>query len=153
MAQGPIKNIAKNRKARFEYSIEDRLEVGIVLVGTEVKSLRQGRSTIAEAYIKFDQDEAWLVDAHIPPYSQAGHLQNHDPTRKRKLLLKKREIALWARKAAERGYSVIPLQLYFHGPLVKLEIGLGKGRKNYDKRQKLKEETDKRDVARALRNR
>lgn len=153
MAQGPIKNIAKNRKARFEYSIEDRLEVGIVLVGTEVKSLRQGRSTIAEAYIKFEHDEAWLVDAHIPPYTQAGALQNHDPARKRKLLLKKREIAIWARKAAERGYSVIPLQLYFHGPLVKLEIGLGKGRKNYDKRQKLKEETDKRDVARALRNR
>ena len=153
MAKGPIKNIAKNRKSRFEYNIEERLEVGLSLLGTEVKSLRQGRSTITEAYIRFENNEGWLVDAYIPPYPQAGTLQNHEPKRRRKLLMKKREITFWARKAAERGYSVIPLQLYFHGPLIKLEIGLGKGRKNYDKRQKLKEQTDKREAARALRNR
>ena len=150
MAKGPIKNIARNRKARFEYEIEERLEVGLQLLGTEVKSLRQGRASIGESYIKFDKNEAFLVAAHIPIYPQAG-LNNHEPNRDRKLLMKKKEIAQWARRSQERGYSVIPLQLYFHGPWIKLEIAIGKGRKHYDKRQKLKEQTDKRDAARALR--
>ena len=152
MSKGPIKTIARNRKARHEYEILDKVEAGLVLLGTEVKSLRQGRATIAEAYIKFEKDEAWLVDSHIPIYPQAGP-NNHEPNRPRKLLLAKKGIAAWQRKASEKGYSTIPLQLYFHGPWVKLEVGLGKGRKNYDKRQKLKEQNDKRDAARALRQR
>ena len=150
MSKGPVKVIARNRKARHEYEILDKVEAGLVLLGTEVKSLRQGRATIAEAYIKFENEEAWLVDAHIPIYPQAGP-NNHEPTRPRKLLLAKKDIYSWQRKASEKGYSTIPLQLYFHGPWVKLEVGLGKGRKNYDKRQKLKEQSDKRDAARALR--
>ncbi|MBM76617.1 MAG: SsrA-binding protein [Proteobacteria bacterium] len=152
MAKGPIKNIAQNRKARHNYEILERIEVGLVLVGTEVKSLRRGRSVIGEAYVKFEEGEAWLVNAHIPHFAEAGP-QNHDTDRPRKILMKRREISRWSRKGGERGYSVVPLRLYFHGPFVKLEIGLGKGRKNYDKRQKLKEQTDKREAARAIRSR
>jgi SsrA-binding protein len=152
MAVGPIKNIAKNRKARFEYQILDQLEVGLELLGSEVKSLRSGRSTIAESYIKFEKKEAWLVAAHIPTYPQAGP-NNHEPTRPRKLLMRKGEIASWGRRSTERGYTVVPLRMYFQGPWVKLEIGLGKGQKHYDKRQKLKERTDKREASRAMRDR
>ena len=152
MAKGPVKNIARNRKARFEYEIIDRLEVGLELLGSEVKSLRSGRATIAEAYVKFDKKEAWLVSSHIPIYPQAGP-NNHETDRPRKLLMRKREIASWGRRSTERGYTVVPLRIYFHGPWVKLEIGLGKGQKNYDKRQKLKERTDKREAQRAMRDR
>ena len=152
MSKGPKKMIARNRKAHHEYEILDKIEAGLALLGTEVKSLRQGRATIAEAYIKFEKEEAWLVASHIPIYPQAGP-NNHEPTRPRKLLMAKKDILAWQRKASEKGYSTIPLQLYFHGAWVKLEVGLGKGRKNYDKRQKLKEQSDKRDAARALRQR
>jgi SsrA-binding protein len=145
-------NIANNKKARHDYEIISTLEVGISLVGSEVKSLRAGRASIAESYVSFEQGEAWLMKAHIPPYLQAGPL-NHEPERRRRLLMKKKEIATWRRKAEEKGFTIIPLRLYFNGSWIKMEIGCGKGRKKYDKRQKLKEQTDKRDMARALRNR
>ena len=145
-------NIAQNKKARHDYEIIETLEVGISLVGSEVKSLRSGRASIAESYVSFERGEAWLLRAHIPQYPQAGPL-NHEPERRRRLLMNKREIATWMRKADEKGFTIVPLRLYFKNAWIKLEIGCGKGRKKYDKRQKLKEQTDKRDMARALRNR
>ena len=150
MAQGPIKKIAENRKARHNYEILEKLEVGLVLVGSEVKSLRQGRATIGEAFVRFVEGEAWLVSAHIPHFKQAGP-QNHDVERHRKLLMSKRELKTWGRKVAEKGYSIVPLRLYFHGALVKMEIGLGRGRRDYDKRHHLKEKQDKREMSRAMR--
>jgi SsrA-binding protein len=145
-------NIAQNKKARHDYEITDKLEVGISLVGSEVKSLRAGRASISEAYISFENGEAWLIRAHIPHYPQAGPA-NHEPERRRRLLMNKREIATWSRKVDEKGFSVVALRLYFKNSWIKLEIGCGKGRKRYDKRHKLKEQTDKRDMARAIRNR
>ena len=145
-------NIAHNKRARHDYEIVETLEVGISLVGSEVKSLRAGRASIAESYVSFEHGEAWLVRAHIPHYPQAGPL-NHEPERRRRLLMKRKQIATWARKAEEKGFTIIPLRLYFNGSWIKLESGCGKGRKKYDKRQKLKEQTDKRDMARALRGR
>jgi SsrA-binding protein len=148
-----IKNIAENRRARREYEIVDRLETGLVLTGSEVKSLRRGQANIAEAYIRFEGGEAWLVDAHIPPYPQAGPHNNHEPTRPRKLLMKHREIDKWHRRVAEKGLTAIALKLYFKGSWLKLEIGLGRGRKLHDKRNVLKERTDKRETERAIRER
>jgi SsrA-binding protein len=145
-------NIANNKKAHHDYEIVSTLEVGISLVGSEVKSLRAGRGSIAEAYVGFENSEAWLLRAHIPKYPQAGPL-NHEPVRRRRLLMNKREIATWTRNAEEKGFTIIPLRLYFKNSWIKLEIGCGKGRRKYDKRHKLKEQTDKRDMARALRNR
>ena len=149
MARGPIKKIAENRKARHNYEILETLEVGLVLVGSEVKSLRQGKVTLKEAFVRFVDREAWLVNSHIPHFKEAGP-QNHDVERHRKLLMSKKELRVWYRKVTEKGYSIVPLKLYFHGALVKLEIGLGRGRKDYDKRHHLKEKQDKRDMARAM---
>jgi len=148
---GKPRNIANNRRAWHDYEILDRLECGISLVGSEVKSLRAGRASIGEGYIIFENGEAFLIHAHIPIYPQAGP-QNHQPERRRRLLMKKKEIAKWSEKAKATGYTVVPLQLYFSGSWIKLEIGYGRGRKQYDKRQKLKEQDHKRDVARAIRN-
>ena len=149
MAQGPIKRVAENRKARHNYEILDTLEVGLVLVGSEVKSLRQGRATIGDAFVRFIKGEAWLVNAHIPHFKEAGP-QNHDVERHRKLLMSKRELRTWNRKVIEKGLSIVPLKLYFHGALVKMEIGLGRGRRDYDKRHHLKEKQDKREMDRAI---
>lgn len=148
-----IRNIAENRRARREYEIQERLEVGLVLTGSEVKTLRGGTANIAEAYIRFQDNEAWLVEAHIPQYPQAGPYYNHEPTRPRKLLMKAREIEKWRRRVAEKGLSAVALQLYFKGSWVKLEIGLGRGRKLHDKRDLLKARTDKRETERAIRRR
>ena len=149
--QGKPRNIPNNRKAFHDYEILDRLECGISLMGSEVKSLRAGRASIREAYVSFENGEAFLVHAHIPIYPQAGP-QNHSPDRKRRLLMKHKEIAKWSKKSDAKGYTVVPLQLYFSGSWIKVEIGYGRGRKHYDKRQKLKEQDHKRDVARAFRN-
>jgi SsrA-binding protein len=145
-----IRMIAENRKARHDYEIEERIEVGLSLVGSEVKTLRSGQGNIAEAYVRFERDEAWLVDAHIPPYPQA-HQFNHEPRRIRKLLLKRNELDKWARKVQEKGLTAMPLKLYFNGAWVKLEIGLGRGRKLYDKRHALKEKQSKREMQRMFR--
>jgi SsrA-binding protein len=148
-----IRNIAENRRARREYDIQERLEVGLVLTGSEVKSLRGGTANIAEGYIQFQDNEAWLVEAHIPQYPQAGPHNNHQPTRPRKLLMKAREIERWRRRVAEKGLSAMALQLYFKGSWVKLEIGLGRGRKLHDKRDLLRTRADKRETERAIRRR
>jgi len=148
-----IRNIAENRRARRQYEILERLEVGLALTGSEVKSLRGGKANIGEAYVRFENGEAWLADAHFPQYKQAGPHNNHEPTRPRKLLMKAKEIDKWSRRVAEKGLSVVALQLYFKGSWVKLEIGLGRGRKLHDKRNLLKERTDKREADRAIRQR
>ncbi|MFT7571831.1 MAG: SsrA-binding protein [Paracoccaceae bacterium] len=126
---------ANNRRARHNYEIEDTIEAGIMLMGSEVKSLREGRATIAESYAKAENGEIWLINATIPEYKQAGPF-NHEPTRPRKLLLKQREIAKLIGATERAGMSLVPMKLYFNNRgIAKLEIGLGKGKKHYDKRE------------------
>ena len=148
-----IRRICENRRARRQYEILERLEAGLSLTGSEVKSLRSGKATIAEAYVRFRNGEAWLLDAHIPQYPQAGPHNNHETTRPRKLLLKRDQIEKWFKRVSEKGLTMVPLKLYFNGAWVKIEIGLGRGRKLHDKRALLKERDDKRDTQRALRRR
>ncbi len=144
--------IAENRRARHDYEILEQVEAGLALHGSEVKSLRGGSGNIAEAYAQVIDGEAWILNMHIPEYAQAGPHQNHEPRRRRKLLLKAREIERVRKKVAERGLTLVPLKLYFSGPWVKLELGICRGRKRHDKRQALKERQDRRDVQRALRH-
>lgn len=146
---GGIKIIAKNRKARFEYFIDDKLEVGMVLGGTEVKSLRDGRVNLSDGYAVIKKGELWLQNVHISPYPYAFY-GNHDPLRPRKLLAHKIEIVRLVGKTAERGYSLIPLLIYFKNGRAKVELGLAKGKKNHDKRQTIRERQDQRDAERAM---
>ena len=141
--------LATNRKARHEFEILEELECGLVLRGTEVKSLRGGRVTIEQAYAHFRGSELFLIDAHIPEYAQ-GNLNNHAPTRERKLLAHRRQLEQWSKRVRERGFTLVPLALYFKGPRVKVLIGLAKGKKQYDKRAALRDRDDKREAARAL---
>ena len=141
---------AQNRKARHNYEIEETLEAGIILTGSEVKSLRQGRATIAESYAKPDKGEIWLINAHIPEYKQSGQF-NHEPRRPRQLLLKKREISKLIGATEREGMSLVPLKLYFNGRgIAKLEVGLGKGKKLYDKRETDKKRDWERQKARMM---
>ena len=150
--QDPLKKIiARNKQAKRNYTIERELEVGIALVGSEVKSLRAGQASLDEAYVRILNDELFLVGAHIAEYKYA-HGRGHDPRRDRKLLLHRREIEKYATKVTERGFTIVPLSLYFMGAHVKLEIGLGKGKHTHDKRHDLKARDAKRDVARALKD-
>lgn len=129
------KTIAENRKARYNYFIEDTLEGGLMLTGTEVKSLRTGQATIAESYASAEQDELWLINANIPEYTQ-GNRNNHEPKRRRKILLKRREIDRLAAARAREGMTLVPLKLYFNDRgMVKLLIGVAKGKKVHDKRE------------------
>jgi SsrA-binding protein len=150
---GPRRLIAENRKARFDYEILDKIEAGLVLVGSEVKTLRGGNGNLAEAWVAFENDEMWLVDCFIPPYPQAGPFQNHEPRRRRKLLLKAAEVEKWRSRAVEKGLTAIPLQLYFQGKWIKVELGLGRGRKLHDKRAAIKERDDRREIRRGLNER
>jgi SsrA-binding protein len=143
------KTVATNRKARFHYLIEDTIEAGLVLSGTEVKSLRQGRASLVDGYAFIDRGEAWLEGIHIPEYTQ-GTWTNHSPRRKRKLLLHKQEITKLGQKVAQGGYTLVPLKLYFVDGRAKVELGVGKGKKAYDKRQALREKQDTRDAQRAM---
>jgi SsrA-binding protein len=143
------KTVATNRKARFDYLIEDTIEAGIVLSGTEVKSLRQGRASLVDGYALIDRGEAWLEGVHIPEYTQ-GTWTNHSPRRKRKLLLHKHEITKLGQRVAQGGYTLVPLKLYFVDGRAKVELGLGKGKKAYDKRQALRERQDTREAQRAM---
>lgn len=145
--------IAQNRKARHNYSIEDHYEAGLVLTGTEVKSLREGRASLAESFVSIDRNgEIWLEGASIPEYLN-GTWNNHAPKRKRKLLLHSAQIAKLSRQTEAKGYTIVPLSLYFKDGRVKIEIALARGRKEYDKRQALREEEDKREALRAMRYR
>jgi SsrA-binding protein len=141
------KLICQNKKARHNYSIEDTYEAGIALVGTEVKSLREGRANLGDSYGKIRNGEVFLVDAHISPYSHANRF-NHDPLRTRKLLLHKKEIRRLIGKVQEKGFTLIPLRLYFSNGKAKVELGLGKGKKLFDKRETLKRKTMERDMER-----
>ncbi|HVE74857.1 MAG TPA: SsrA-binding protein SmpB [Mycobacteriales bacterium] len=141
--------IAQNKKARHDYAIEDTYEAGIVLTGTEVKSLRQGRASIVDAYANVQDGEVWLIGAHIPEYTE-GTWTNHTPRRTRKLLMHKAEILRLVGKMKESGNALIPLQLYFSGGRAKVELGLGKGRKSYDKRQVLAQRESDREMRKAV---
>jgi len=146
------KIIAANKTARVHYFIEDTLEAGMVLLGTEVKSLREGRANLKDCYALVEDGEVFIHDLHIGPYSHANRM-NHDPLRVRKLLLHVREIRRLYGKSREKGMALIPLRLYFKNGRVKVELGIGKGKKLYDKRESLKTKEDKRDMERGLRGR
>lgn len=143
------KVIASNRKARHDYHILDTVEAGLVLTGTEVKSLRLGRASLADGFASIDDGEIWLEHVHIPEYV-AGTWTNHTPRRKRKLLLHKEQILKWNAKLRESGFTLVPLQLYFSDGKVKVEIALAKGKRDYDKRQTLREQQDEREAQRAM---
>ena len=144
------KIICQNKLARRNYFIEDTYETGIVLVGTEVKALREGRGNLKDSYAGVKNGEVFLYDMHISPYSH-GNRYNHDPLRARKLLLHKREIRKLYGKSREKGLTLVPLKAYFKNGKVKIEIGAGKGKKLYDKREDMKRKDDLRDMERALR--
>ena len=145
------KVVAENRRARFDYFIEDRFETGIALTGTEVKSLRGGEGSIAESYATFEGEEIWLINSHVPEYSH-GNRQNHEPRRKRKLLLNKREIAKLHGAVTRQGLTLVPLSLYFNGRgRAKVELALARGKKAHDKRETVKERDWKREQQRLLR--
>jgi SsrA-binding protein len=146
------KIVADNRKARFSYAIEDTLEAGIMLLGSEVKSLRSGRSTIAESYAYAKDGELFLVNSYIPEYTQASRF-NHEPRRQRKLLVHKREAGKLAAAIQREGMTLIPLRLYFNPKgIAKIEIGIAKGKKLHDKRETEKKRDWQRDKARLMRN-
>lgn len=147
-----VSPIASNRKAFHDYFIEDRAEAGLVLTGTEVKSLRDGRAQLKDSYVDFRGGEAFLVGAHISPYG-AGSWTNHAPERDRKLLLHRREIDRWAGAVATRGVTCVPLSVYFKGSIAKTEIALVKGKKLHDKRDALREKDRRREADRAMRER
>jgi SsrA-binding protein len=144
-----LKVVASNRKARHDFHIEDTYEAGIVLTGTEVKALRQGRASLADGFAQIDRGEAWLEHVHIPEYFQ-GTWNNHSPRRRRKLLMHRWEIDKLAGTTREGGYTLVPLQLYFKDGKAKVEIALARGKKNWDKRQTLRERQDNRESERAM---
>jgi len=146
MSKDNIKKLASNRKARHEFFIEDTIEVGIVLKGTEVKSIRQGRINIKESYASIDEGEMYIYGMHISPYEQ-GNIHNVDPIRRRKLLLHKREIRRLYQDTNAKGYTLVPLSVYFRNGKVKLELATAKGKRLYDKRQDIA----KRDAERRMR--
>ncbi len=143
------KVVATNRKARHDYTIEDTYEAGLVLTGTEVKSLRAGRASLVDGYAFIEAGEVWLDAVHIPEFNQ-GSWNNHPPRRKRKLLLHKAQILKLSGKVKEGGYTLIPLQLYFSDGRAKVELAVAKGKREYDKRQALRERQDQREAARAI---
>jgi SsrA-binding protein len=144
------KVIARNRRARHDYAILDTYEAGLVLTGTEVKSLRQGKASLAEAYAVVEGDEAWVVQMHIPPYEQ-GNRWNPDPVRRRKLLLHRAEIEKLRRAVGMKGQTIVPLELYFTRGHAKLRIGVGKGKKAHDRRHTIAEREARREMDRARR--
>ena len=143
------KVVATNRKARHDYTIEDTYEAGLVLTGTEVKSLREGRASLVDGYAFVEYGEAWLDAVHIPEYNQ-GTWTNHPPRRKRKLLLHKAQILKIHNKTTEGGYTLVPLKIYFSDGRAKVEIAVAKGKREYDKRQALRERQDNREADRAM---
>ena len=149
MQNSEEKNITSNRKAFHEYFIDQKIEAGIVLLGTEVKALRNGKANLVDAYASIKDSEVWMVNAHIGVYDH-GNINNHEPLRKRKLLLKRSEIRKLENKVKQKGYSLIPLRLYFSNGKVKVEIGLARGKKSYDKREAIKQKDAKRDLDRSV---
>ena len=144
------KIVSKNRKARFNYELIETYEAGLVLQGSEIKSIRAGQISINEAYVRVDGDEAWLIDAHVAPYAMATH-NNHEPRRQRKLLLHKYEIKKLYGKVNEMGFSLIPLRVYFKKGKAKIQIALARGKKRHDKRETIRRRDEQRDLDRAMR--
>lgn len=147
---GDRKLVASNRRARHDYSIEDTIECGIVLSGSEVKALREGHAQLADAFARIIRGQVWLDGVHIPPYQMAKGFGAHDPDRARKLLLHAREIEKLERQVSNEHVALVPLSLYFKDGRVKVELGIGKGRRKADKRQALAERDSKLEMARAL---
>ena len=146
----PSKTLAKNRKARFEYEIQNTMEVGIVLKGTEVKSIRAGQINITESFCRVDEHlQVYLFNAHVSQYD-FGNIHNHDPLRPRRLLLHRSEIRRLYGQVKEQGLTLIPIKIYLKGGIIKMELALGRGKKMYDKRQTMKKRDAERDVERAL---
>ncbi len=147
-----MKIVAQNRKAFHDYFIEETIEAGMVLTGTEVKSLRDAKANLMDSYVLIKDNEVFLFNCHISPYTH-GNIMNHDPVRTRKLLLHKKELMKLQAKAAQKGYSLIPLKIYFKDGRAKTEIGLAKGKKQYEKRETIKQKEADREIQRAMRSR
>jgi SsrA-binding protein len=148
----PDKTVAVNRRARHEYAVEETLEAGIALTGTEIKSIRAGRVNLAEAYARIEKGEAWLIGAHIAPYEQ-GNRNNHEPTRTRKLLLHRDQISELVGRTQAKGFTLVPLKLYIRNGMAKLEIGVARGKKAYDKRRTIAERDARRELERSTKER
>lgn len=152
MPKGSGKVVAQNKKANHDFFIEETIEAGIVLQGTEIKSIRNGRVNMKDSFARVSNGEVFLHNLHISPYEQ-GNIHNHEPTRMRKLLLHKKQIAKLIGETQQAGYSLVPIKMYVKDGYAKVLIGLGKGKKKYDKREDLKRKQMNRDVARALKDR
>lgn len=148
----PVKIVAVNRRATHDYFIDERLEAGLALTGTEIKSIREGRINLREGYVRITGNEAWLTNVHIAPYEH-GNRYNHEPLRERKLLLHREEISELVGSVRQRGYTLIPLQVYLKHGKAKVEIGLARGKKQYDKREAIAKRDAQREIDRALRAR
>lgn len=149
MAKGSGKVLAQNKKAGHDFFIEETIEAGMVLQGTEIKSIRNGRVQLRDSYVRVSGNEAWISNMHVSPYEQ-GNRFNHDPIRSRKLLLHKRQIAELIGRVKRDGYTIVPLKMYIKDGYAKLLIGVGKGKKNYDKRDDLRKKEAKRDMERTF---
>lgn len=147
-----MKVLSTNKKAFFDYEIIEGLEAGVVLLGTEVKSAKEGKINLKDAFVKIMNGEAYLLNCHISPYSH-GNITNHDPTRTRKLLLHKKELNKLIGKSKEKGLTLVPLKMYLKGNKIKVEIALAKGKKIYDKRESIKKKDLSREIKRELKNR
>lgn len=149
MAEQQQRVTVSNRKARHDYHILDTVEAGIVLTGTEVKSLRKGNANLQDSYATIKRGEVWLSGMHISPYEQ-GNIHNHDPIRTRKLLLQKKEIRKLISRVQEKGLTLVPLSVYFKGPYAKVELAIAQGKKSYDKREAIKQREAKREISQRL---
>lgn len=145
--------VTSNRRARRDYEIIETLEAGMVLFGSEVKSLRRGNAHLKDAYAAIEKGEVWLINSHVAPYPPAGKHQQHNPDRRRKLLLSRREIDHLYGRVAERGFTLVPLRIYFRGGLAKVELAVARGKKVYDKREQIRREAVDREIAQELRRR
>jgi SsrA-binding protein len=148
----PDKTVAVNRRARHEYAVDETLEAGLVLTGTEIKSIRAGRVNLAEAYARIERGEAWLIGAHIAPYEQ-GNRNNHEPIRTRKLLLHRDQISELVGRTQAKGFTLVPLKLYIRNGMAKLELGVARGKKEHDKRRAIAERDMRRELERATKER
>jgi SsrA-binding protein len=146
-----MKVVCQNRKAYHDYTVEETIEAGIQLLGTEVKSLREGRANIKDSYVLIKDSEVFLLNCHISPYTH-GNIMNHDPLRTRKLLLHRNEIEKLRGKAQQKGYTLIPLKIYFKGSYAKVEVGFAKGKKHYEKREAIKEREAKKAIERVMKS-
>ena len=151
--QAPPSVVADNRKARHDYDIDERFEAGIVLTGSEIKSVRAGRVQLRGSYARVYNDEIYLYEAHISPYEQSGSYFNHEPTRPRKLLLHRREISRIDGLIRQKGMTLVPLKIYFKGRRAKVELGVARGKKSYDKREDIAKRESQRDIERAMKSR